>query len=354
VNYFLSVSSKIREDPNATYIMEKSLAEMIYIFLPQLKNCPAELVGLCEYVERNMFTPHNIKYILVKSTVESCYSQMSDAKKVEITVQYISDLQERYAKIADDESPIKISHSVEVGTSPISASASILEFITGTKIGYVPQVFVVAGNIAVGKTSTLTGLKAQNHYIKKYEMEIFLEDTDAWEPYLKKFYAQPKKNWFDLQFRIITHYMDLETKIEALCRRNRSVPLYILVERSPIDILKVFIEPMKDKVDEREFSIISQLCERLCSRNVWRNAKTILLRGSTKTCFERCKKRNRNSEKTIKPNYLKSVNDRHENINRNIEIETDIVTIAEDGTEQVTNISVPEIVDKVREWIESN
>lgn len=351
VNFFLNVASKIREEPEKTYILEKSLAEMIHIFLPQLKNCPDELIKLCSYVQKNMFDHLDIKYILVESTVEHCYSQLSDAKKVEITAQYISDLANRYQEISEH---IKISHSISSNVTPITAATSILEFITGTKIGYVPQIYVVAGNIAVGKSSAMIGLREQNGYNKKYNIQIFLEDTITWEPYLKKFYSQPKKNWFDLQFRIITHYMDVEAKVEALCRQKQSVPLYILVERSPIDILKVFIEPMKDKVDEKDYSTIYLLCERLCNRPIWKNAKTILLRGTTESCFERCKKRNRNSEKTIKPKYLKSVNDRHENVARNIEIETDIVSETEDGTKVITNISVPVIVDKIREWIESN
>mgnify|MGYP002813524481 CR=1 FL=1 len=63
----------------------------------------------------------------------------------------------------------------------------------------------------------------------------------------------------------------------------------------------------KESMTREEYTSYRLVIRNLCERNVWKNAKYIYLNASPETCFERIKKRNRDSEGGIPIEYIVSL-----------------------------------------------
>jgi deoxyadenosine/deoxycytidine kinase len=172
-------------------------------------------------------------------------------------------------------------------------------------------IVAIAGNIGSGK-STLS-----KYLSEKWGFDI-LEEPEAKNPFIKKFYKDPERWAFHSQLFFLTERANLQLKIERTSSN-------IILDRTIYEDAEIFAKIL---LSDAEYKIYRKIYEHYLEIITPPNF-IIYLRTSVDTLMERIKIRGRGYEKTIKKNYLKKLNDKYEewisnfNISPVLTIDTD-------------------------------
>lgn len=180
------------------------------------------------------------------------------------------------------------------------------------------KVMVISGNIGVGKTSTMNemseSLKKKGYKVYKYE-----EPLEEWKVYLDRFYREPNnaKYCFEIQVACFYHFSRVTTEIEEMKKSyKKEDKVVVLVERSPIETVEIFVENLKQGLLKQDYKLLCQLSQKYVDNKVWKDAIYLLLQCKRKTMQERIKKRNRSNERNnaIPTSYLKKLDELYEQL----------------------------------------
>ena len=156
-------------------------------------------------------------------------------------------------------------------------------------------IITLDGNIGSYKTSIL------NYFHKNYKTAIDVEPVESWNDYLKTLY-NTQNSTYNFQIKV---WMDR-------CWIQEKSNTIILMERSPYFIKNVFVEKAyeDESISEEEYKNILTLHK--TTDKLWEPEGLIYLRSNPELCFNRIKKRGRDSEKNIKLEYIKRIHELHE------------------------------------------
>ena len=155
------------------------------------------------------------------------------------------------------------------------------------------------GNVGSGKSTVINFFKKLP---SKYD--VYEEDPNKWVPWLNLYFKDSKKNATYLQFFIILYFRDLINK-SIMNKTN------IIGERIGIDD-KIFFKLAYDNknVTDDEYNLYMRFHKLLVLKPDIR----IYLQTKPKISFERLKNRNRNNNKLIPYDWIKSVHKYHEKV----------------------------------------
>jgi deoxyadenosine/deoxycytidine kinase len=156
-------------------------------------------------------------------------------------------------------------------------------------------IITIDGNIGCCKTSIL------NYFHKNYKTAIDIEPIESWTEYLKSMYDSNNS----------TYNFQIKVWIDRCWIQEKS-NIIVLMERSPYFIKNVFVEKaFEDKtINENEYNNIHKLHK--TTDELWQPNAYIYLRSDPEMCYNRIKKRGRESEKNIKLEYIKRIHQLHE------------------------------------------
>ena len=156
-------------------------------------------------------------------------------------------------------------------------------------------IITIDGNIGCCKTSIL------NYFHKNYKTAIDIEPIESWTEYLKSMYDSDNS----------TYNFQIKVWIDRCWIQEKS-NIIVLMERSPYFIKNVFVEKaFEDKtINENEYNNIHKLHK--TTDELWQPNAYIYLRSDPEMCYNRIKKRGRESEKNIKLEYIKRIHQLHE------------------------------------------
>ena len=194
---------------------------------------------------------------------------------------------------------------------------------------------VVSGSIGCGKTSVLHAIDSLT-CDREGEVRVFTEDVSEWQFYLKKFYSEPSAYVFLFQKEVDIYVHKLTKWLEEMDEREEEVEVYI--ERSPVDVLYIFLQLNRGEMDVDEYQCLSYSMMKYMARGVWKKARYFMLEASPIICQERVAKRARAGEDKICIEYLERVSSLYQDLARKKKW-----TIIENGV----GGCVPEIAEKI-------
>jgi len=199
-------------------------------------------------------------------------------------------------------------------------------------------IITIDGNIGCCKTSIL------NYFHKNYKTAIDIEPVDNWTEYLKNMYDTDNST-YNFQIKV---WMDR-------CWIQEKSNVIILMERSPYFIKNVFVEKAREdkSISKDEYNNLHKLHK--TTDDLWIPSAYIYLRSCPNMCFNRIKRRGRESEKNIKLEHIQRIHELHEiNYNKALEENKNIIvidienkTISDICSEIISNNIYTEIVTQL-------
>jgi deoxyadenosine/deoxycytidine kinase len=186
-------------------------------------------------------------------------------------------------------------------------------------------IITIDGNIGCCKTSIL------NYFHKNYKTAIDIEPIESWTEYLKSMYDS-NNSTYNFQIKVWIDRCWIQEKSNVI----------VLMERSPYFIKNVFVEKaFEDKtINKDEYNNIHKLHK--TTDELWQPNAYIYLRSDPEMCYNRIKKRGRESEKNIKLEYIKRIHELHEDKYKNaVENNKNIIVI------DVEYKSIPDICSEI-------
>lgn len=179
------------------------------------------------------------------------------------------------------------------------------------------EVRVVSGSIGAGKSSILLAIQAQTQYSNN--VHVFLEDTDEWQYYLERFYADPDRYMFYFQKEIEGHMHRLTKRLEQLSAEQSTSadnPVVAYVERSPADVLHVFLPLNRARMSAECYESLRYAMSVYAEHPVWTSARYFSVQCPLDVAMERIHKRARVGEERISREYLEKVSDNYREFTR--------------------------------------
>jgi deoxyguanosine kinase len=154
------------------------------------------------------------------------------------------------------------------------------------------QYIVIEGPLGVGKTSLAFMLA------EKMNGQTLLEDIEE-NPFLTKFYQDPKKYGFQTQIYFLLRRYQQAQKIPQIGLFQRAVIADYLFDKD-----RIFA---RINLDENEFWLYDQMFQ-LLKKRVSPPGLVIFLQARTDVLMERIRRRDRRYEKSISFKYLDEIN----------------------------------------------
>lgn len=188
----------------------------------------------------------------------------------------------------------------------------------------------ITGNIGAGKSTLVERLSKDLH------LNILSEPVDD-NPYLEKFYADPKPNALRLQ--LFLHYYRFTQLYKV--RQEPATP--VISDRCIFDQLifsKMMIED--GMLEHAEFDLFWKLYDDMRPL-IDRPDMTIYIRNEVDTLMERIHTRGRDCEKGIPREYIKRLNDKYDDFL--------IYTKSIDAVKDMSNLVVIENYDLSKDYV---
>jgi deoxyadenosine/deoxycytidine kinase len=151
---------------------------------------------------------------------------------------------------------------------------------------------VIEGSLGVGKTSLAVMLA------EKMSGQTLLERTEE-NPFLVKFYQNPKKYRFQTQIFFLLHRYQQASEIRQIGLFKRSIISDYLFDKD-----RVFA---RANLDDNEFWLYDQLFK-LLKKRITPPDLVIFLQATTDVSMKRIKKRDKEYERSISYRYLEEIN----------------------------------------------
>ncbi len=160
---------------------------------------------------------------------------------------------------------------------------------------------VVEGPIGVGKSTLALRLSRKLGY-------RFLADTDAANPYLEKFYRNPRQYALHTQLHFMLSRIDALTSGVGADERHLSLADDGLVSDFFLDKDGLFAA---ETLDEQEFALYQRLLQRMGGALPYPDL-VIYLQAPVEILIERIEKRGHKFEQRMDSSYLRRIVDRYE------------------------------------------
>jgi len=182
------------------------------------------------------------------------------------------------------------------------------------------MIFTIEGNIGVGKTTLLKRLEADellpipltHQHMVVYEPVddwMNVKDANSGESLFELYYRDKQKYGFVFQM------MALQTRFDNIMNMaNEHKDTILICERSFITDFEIFAKMMYDNgyITDIEMTVYKKWHDFIMKLFMPKINGHIYIHASPEKCFERVQKRGRKGEDVITLNYLKSVDERHE------------------------------------------
>ena len=170
------------------------------------------------------------------------------------------------------------------------------------------SMYLLEGNIGAGKTSLGNILKNSNQF------EFLEEPVDTWRDgfagnLFEMFYTDMPRWSFTFQIMAFTTRAKTWSEILQKVQGDR-----VVLERSIYTDRNVFAKNLYagGAMNDSEWQVYQQLWEFLASNYCEKPQKIIYLRTPAELCLERIKQRGRNEEQQMPLDYLKNLEDLHD------------------------------------------
>jgi deoxyadenosine/deoxycytidine kinase len=170
------------------------------------------------------------------------------------------------------------------------------------------SMYLLEGNIGAGKTSLGNILKISRHF------EFLEEPVDTWRKgfagnLFEMFYTDMTRWSFTFQIMAFTTRAKTWSEILEKVQGDR-----VVLERSIYTDRNVFAKNLYagGAMNDSEWQVYQQLWEFLAANYCEKPQKIIYLRTPAELCLERIKKRGRNEEQQMPLDYLKNLEDLHD------------------------------------------
>jgi deoxyadenosine/deoxycytidine kinase len=170
------------------------------------------------------------------------------------------------------------------------------------------SMYLLEGNIGAGKTSLGNILKISRHF------EFLEEPVDTWRKgfagnLFEMFYTDMPRWSFTFQIMAFTTRAKTWSEILEKVQGDR-----VVLERSIYTDRNVFAKNLYagGAMNDSEWQVYQQLWEFLAANYCEKPQKIIYLRTPAELCLERIKKRGRNEEQQMPLDYLKNLEDLHD------------------------------------------
>lgn len=169
------------------------------------------------------------------------------------------------------------------------------------------KVHVISGGIGAGKSSILHAIKACTQYDS--QCVIFQEDVSNWQYYLERFYSNPELYAFRFQKEVEGHIHHITRTLEQIADKAREEGKVIsaFVERSPVDVMRVFLPLNQKNLCEEDYACLMRSIKNYSDLDVWKNAKYFFIDCPLDVCTQRIITRGRGGEQYISEEYLANV-----------------------------------------------
>lgn len=169
--------------------------------------------------------------------------------------------------------------------------------------------FIIEGNIGVGKTTFLKLLKKNLPFISvNYEpVQNWQEEVDG-QSILTNFYKNPNRWAYSMEL------LTMLERIQEQKREQKNKDKFIFLERSVYSGHYCFAynDYISGYLSKLEWNMYLQWFNYLVDKQLKAPKGFIYLKVDPVIAFERLKKRNRDCESTISLSYLQDINKRHE------------------------------------------
>jgi len=196
------------------------------------------------------------------------------------------------------------------------------------------DIVAIGGNICCGKSSIIkkaqetilssssSSLLPSNISSIKYTKVItFLEPIEEWEQFLLSYYDSitenhdisiQMENSFNIQIACLYHFMKVTCTIKNIIEKYKGDSnhrILILVERSPIETLEIFITHLKNILSGTLYDLLIGLTAQINENFIWKE-KCIYIRikSPVKLIMERLRIRNMPGDKNITTSYINKLN----------------------------------------------
>lgn len=184
--------------------------------------------------------------------------------------------------------------------------------------GQYQRLFVLSGAVGVGKSTVLYWLdKLQSMPGFKRENAIgiarepWVDDSLNVKKYdLKSFYDDPTKHAARFQFDVLLYYTNISinlTKPDTWKNHNK-----IIVERSPYDVIEVFLPVWKWAMPEAHYTYLLGIASTLCKFGVWEDAFYFYINTSEEKMLQRVHERKRDAEANLHNVRLEQIHDTYQ------------------------------------------
>jgi len=177
------------------------------------------------------------------------------------------------------------------------------------------HLWIVSGCIGAGKSAALRAIESQNP--STHICFVFKEGQDKWLFWLEKCRRDPTdlRCRLMLQMEVLAHYQRVTTRICELAEKfPPEVDIHVLVERSPEDVLKLFVEPFRYsfKGADETYALLKGMMALYSTLFPWSIAKRLYIHTPPAICLQRIQKRGRVAEKDLKLEHIESQHAIHE------------------------------------------
>lgn len=169
------------------------------------------------------------------------------------------------------------------------------------------RVKVISGAIGAGKSSIMFGVEAMAAQQSDTHVHVLQEDTREWQFYLERYYRSPREYAFLFQKEVEMHFHRVTKRLEKIAESDADAVVY--VERSPLDVLRVFLPLNYDNLSRSEYECLKTSMELYAERQVWKRAQYLMISCPPNLCLDRVAKRNRAGEESLDLAHMKRVDE---------------------------------------------
>lgn len=176
---------------------------------------------------------------------------------------------------------------------------------------------VIDGNIGSGKSTVIQNISDLFKMLR-----VIQENVSDWNPFLKNFYSDMKKNSLQFQMKVLEHHL-----ISGNLTKNDKFSIH---ERSLISCINVFGKDLynSDFLSDLDMELMNSYCKNLG----WYPDVIIYLKADAEISYQRCKKRNRDGEEEIPFDYLNNINNLYNDLYPNIDGHKHFVKTFDNGS----------------------
>ncbi len=176
------------------------------------------------------------------------------------------------------------------------------------------KVVVIMGAIGSGKTTAINMIpRIADDMGLSRSIAIFPENTDEWQYYLKKFYSDRATYGYLLQMEVLLHFHSVTKELEKMKDRG-GVPMTVFVERSPLDIIHVFLKANKEHYTEQTYRALTEMSQKYSDSEMWRDASFVMINVPPDQCMSRIRNRDRGGEFNIDDEYVSKIDKYYEDM----------------------------------------